>query len=159
MTTRTDPGVTNEQPPEAASGTNALSLPAVVLIGLATLVLGIGIGWRVWGGDAGTATPQVADHFDAFVPTDVAYLGVLARDADTGGALVTRVVAGSPADSAGIHVGDVVVAVDGNPVDGIADLAAEVRSRHPGDEITIGVTRNGAQLELTATLETAPRRR
>jgi S1-C subfamily serine protease len=158
MTTQTDTGIDAEPTPERAPSTHALSLPAVLLVVLVTLALGIGIGWRIWGGDDGSAANE-ADEFAPRNSSEVTFLGVLGRDTDTNGVLITRVVADSPADIAGIHVGDLVVTLDGNPVEGITDVATEVRSRQPGDEVTIGVTRDGEQLELTATLGSAPRRR
>jgi Do/DeqQ family serine protease len=55
------------------------------------------------------------------------------------GALVTQVEPGSSAEQAGIQAGDVIVAVDGAPIDGSADLRNE-----------IGLTRAGQTVEVTA---------
>jgi membrane-associated protease RseP (regulator of RpoE activity) len=53
---------------------------------------------------------------------------------------------------AGLEPGDVVVSIDSTPVESSADLGAAVRTYRPGDEITVGILRDGARLELAATL-------
>ena len=80
----------------------------------------------------------------------LAFLGVSSEDDD--GVQVTSVTAGSAAEAAGIETGDVIAGVDGTEIGSTADLVSELRSRAPGDEITIAVVRNGEQLELHATL-------
>jgi S1-C subfamily serine protease len=86
------------------------------------------------------------------------FLGVgLAARADGGsGAQVTDVVADSPADLAGVQVGDVVIAVDDEPIDGQAALVAVIRDRGPGVEVTIELVRAGEPLTVTATLAERP---
>ncbi len=97
---------------------------------------------------------QVADRLVAGEPVETAFLGVVGRDPASGraGARINEVVTGSPADIAGLRVGDLVTSIDGNRVEGMEDLAVEVRSRQPGDQIAIGLVRSGDELELTATL-------
>ncbi len=72
-------------------------------------------------------------------------------------AVIAEVVAGSPADDAGLEVGDQVVAVDGVPTPAPDSLVALVRSHAPGDEVDLTVVRDGATEELTATLQQARR--
>jgi len=86
------------------------------------------------------------------------YLGVqLNRRTDGGsGALVTEVVAGSGADTAGIEVGDVVVAVNGEPISGQAALIATVRDLAPGDIAAVSLTRNGKPIDVDVKLGTRP---
>jgi putative serine protease PepD len=62
------------------------------------------------------------------------------------GAVVTQIEAGSPADLAGLEVGDVIVTADGLDVVGDAAVVAEVRDRAPGTELVLGVVRGGATL-------------
>ena len=59
---------------------------------------------------------------------------------------------GSPADEAGLEVGDVVLEADGSPVNGSAGLIAVIRDASPGDDVTIVVQRDADRLEVTATL-------
>jgi S1-C subfamily serine protease len=63
----------------------------------------------------------------------------------------------SPADEAGILVGDIVLAVDGEPVNGQAGLVAAIRDRNPGDTISIDLVRDGERLSVTATLVARPK--
>ena len=86
------------------------------------------------------------------------FLGVvLERRRDGGsGALVTDVSAGSAAATAGVLVGDVVVAVDGEPISGQAALIATIGSRAPGDEVTVAVVRDGKPIEVRAVLGRRP---
>jgi putative serine protease PepD len=72
------------------------------------------------------------------------YLGVgVARASGTGGARVVQVVSGSPADDAGLEVGDVITAVDGTSVADGAALATAIQGHSPGDEVTITYDRKG----------------
>jgi S1-C subfamily serine protease len=87
-------------------------------------------------------------------PVAQGFLGVgLADRVDGGqGAVITDVVADSPADQAGVNVDDVVIAVDGSDVTGTAGLIAAIRDHAPGDSLTLTVERNGEVQDLTVTL-------
>jgi S1-C subfamily serine protease len=86
------------------------------------------------------------------------YLGVGLQDRNDGGrgAVITDVGPGSPAFRAGIEAGDIVVDVDGTPIDGQGALIAAIRDRSPGDTVEIDVLRGGSRLTLTATLTDRP---
>lgn len=75
---------------------------------------------------------------------------------DQGGALVSMVNADSPAEAAGIEVGDVVTALDGLRVDGSAKLRLIVSGRKPGTEVTMTVVRDGKSLPIKAKLGELP---
>jgi putative serine protease PepD len=91
-------------------------------------------------------------------PLQEGYLGVqLGTRTDGGsGALVEQVVASSPAGTAGLRVGDVVVAVDGAPISGQAALVATIRDHRPGESLRIDIRRGGTALTLTAVLVERP---
>lgn len=57
----------------------------------------------------------------------------------------------APAAAAGIEPGDRIVSFAGEPVDSWAQLQAAIRAASPGEPVRIGVLRDGAPLELTAT--------
>jgi len=78
-------------------------------------------------------------------PMSGVFLGVSTANATGGqqGAQVENVANGSPAAGAGIQAGDVITAVDGTAVSSPADLATQVRSHQPGDQVTITYTRGG----------------
>jgi putative serine protease PepD len=58
-----------------------------------------------------------------------------------GGALVDTVKPGSPAAKAGLRHGDVIAALDGNPVMSMSSLMVSLRSHRPGDKVVLGVIR------------------
>jgi serine protease Do len=72
------------------------------------------------------------------------------------GAEVNTVDDESPAAEAGLEVGDVIVAVDGETVPDATALTTAVAEHQPGDELELTVIRDGRRLELTATLDEFP---
>ena len=86
------------------------------------------------------------------------YLGVTMAPATGGqdGALVQEVASGSPAERAGVRVGDLVVAIDGKAVENYSELGARIRAHKPGDKITLKVVRGGNETTITATLAQRP---
>jgi S1-C subfamily serine protease len=67
-----------------------------------------------------------------------AFLGVLAETSsyDVSGAVVTQVVAGSPAEAAGIVPGDVITSIGGSTISSPDDLSAAVSTQKPGASVT-----------------------
>jgi 2-alkenal reductase len=87
------------------------------------------------------------------------------------GAYIDVVVAGSPAQKAGLHGsadttpldgfnvpvgGDVVVQADGFAVVNFDDLLFAISSKDPGQTIDLTILRNGQHIQLTVTLEPRP---
>ncbi len=68
------------------------------------------------------------------------------------GALITEVIPGTAAEEAEIEVGDVVIAIDGVEIQGIDDLAAQVRAHRPGEVVDLVLIRDGEELVLLVTL-------
>ena len=66
------------------------------------------------------------------------------------GALVSQVVEGSPAEKAGIHTGDVITSVNGQPVKSNSELRNSIGLMRVGDKVEIGLLRDGKPLKLTA---------
>jgi len=69
------------------------------------------------------------------------------------GALVNSVEPDSAADRAGIEVGDVILEVDGRPVEVYSDLPPIVGSIRPGREIDLTISRWGETQEISVTLD------
>ena len=67
---------------------------------------------------------------------------------DHKGALVADLTPGGPAEQAGVQPGDVVLAINGKPVDSADDLTRQVGSVHPGETARLEVLRNGRTLQL-----------
>jgi serine protease Do len=68
------------------------------------------------------------------------------------GVTVSSVVAGSPADQAGLKVGDTITTVDGKKVSKGSELVADIASRKPGSKVTLGFLRNGKSQETSVTI-------
>jgi serine protease DegQ len=75
------------------------------------------------------------------------------------GALVTEVVAGSPAEKAGITAGDVITKVNGQPISTASDLRNKTGLMPIGTELHITLIRKGASQEVTAELAEANAKR
>jgi S1-C subfamily serine protease len=62
-----------------------------------------------------------------------------------------------PADRAGIHTGDVIVAFDGKAIDTDDQLREAIAAKKPGDTASIDVIRSGAGKDtVTVTLGVRP---
>jgi S1-C subfamily serine protease len=97
---------------------------------------------------------------------DDAYLGVVTVPVDTlgpdeldeygisasRGAVVLEISPGTAAEAAGLQFGDVVVAVDGVPVDEPSDLSGAIGGHRPGDQVTLQIERDGRKRDVTVQL-------
>jgi len=68
------------------------------------------------------------------------------------GVTVSSVVAGSPADQAGLKVGDTITSVDSKKVSKGAELVADIAGRKPGSKVTLSFLRNGKSQETAVTI-------
>jgi len=64
------------------------------------------------------------------------------------GALVSSVQSGSPGEKAGLQPGDVVLAVNGRPIERSAELPAIIARIKPGTDTQLGIWRGGKQQEV-----------
>lgn len=97
-----------------------------------------------------------------------AYLGVSTRDVTSDlafqlglpvekGAFVLTTLTGGPAAVAGIREGDVIVEVDGKPVDAAADLGRVLDTLKPGDAVDVKVIgSSGQERTISVKLGTKP---
>lgn len=69
------------------------------------------------------------------------------------GALVTRIEPGSPAEQAGIEVGDVIVRFNERSIDVFSELPPLVGLVAPGAEVPVDIVRWGERLTLRATVQ------
>lgn len=65
-----------------------------------------------------------------------------------GGALVSSVMADSPAAKAGLREGDVILSINGQDISRSIDLSARVAELRPGDQATLGVWRKGKSQDI-----------
>ena len=71
------------------------------------------------------------------------------------GVLVTRVVAGSAAEKAGIKANDILVTYNDQKLFSLDQLIKLVRSDRPGEEIKVDLVRDGKSMEVAVTLGTS----
>jgi serine protease Do len=72
------------------------------------------------------------------------------------GALVSEPQPNGPAAKAGIESGDVITAVDGNPVNDARELARRIGTMAPGTSVKLTVLHQGQEKTVTLTLGTLP---
>ena len=95
-------------------------------------------GKRAWAGvSLIDISPDLREHFGA------------SKDA---GVLVESVADGSPAEKAGIRVGDVIVAVDGKDVKSSGDIRGALRDKKDGDAVRFETIRNRARQTAVVTV-------
>ena len=111
-----------------------------------------------------TLARRVADDLIRFGSVRRPMIGVSIRDvtpADknvfkldrVAGALVAQEPQ-SPAREAGLQMGDVIVAVDGQAIDDSGDLMERVARKRPGDDVKLDVVRYGDRRQFTLRLST-----
>ncbi len=138
-----------------------------------------GIGFAIPVSVIKVAVPQLIENGEAVWP----WLGVVGGNLEpvlvegmklpvTRGAYIAEVVVGGPADKAGLRGarteknvngrivaigGDVVIAIDGNPVTSFEDLLIYIALKaKPGQEVTLTIIRNGQEQQITVVLEARP---
>ena len=73
-----------------------------------------------------------------------------------GGVVVKAVKDASPARAAGIAAEDVITELDGETLESMTELVVQLRTRRPGDSVSIAVVRRGERMVLRATLGEKP---
>ncbi len=111
-----------------------------------------GVGFAI----ASNMVAHIADKILAGQPIKHPYVGIELNGNSTGGAQVTVVEAGSPAESAGLQQGDLVTAINGKTISSTEQFIATVDTFTPGQTITLTVKRGGSTTQLKLTLGTRP---
>ncbi len=160
---------------DASSYINAVQTDAAInpgnsggpLVNLRGQVVGVNSAIATTGGLTGEAgsigvgfaipMEQVRVTANQILATGKAEYPVIGANVDTersgSGATVMEVPDGTPAETAGLREGDVVVAVEGQRVtDGIGLIVA-IRSHRPGETITLTVRRDGRQRDVAVRLD------
>ena len=88
-------------------------------------------------------TPELRAHFGA---------------PQSAGVMVARVTPGSPADKAGLQLGDIITSLAGKPVDSSWDVRSRVRPLGEGAVVALEVWRDGRSQAMTATVAQKERR-
>ena len=101
---------------------------------------------------------NIAQRILAGESTELGFLGVSGTDPEMGqpGALVLEVHEDTPAERAGLMVGDLIVVIDNEVVSTFTELAAKIQFRAPGTEAELEVVRDGEQITLTVIIGALP---
>ncbi|MEQ8209746.1 MAG: trypsin-like peptidase domain-containing protein [Lacipirellulaceae bacterium] len=98
---------------------------------------------EVWGG-------QINEEMVADRPV----IGVSGRTID-GRCVITRAIAGLPAANAGVKNGDVIVAIDGRPIDSFEELSRTIFFQEPGEKVKLTYERDGVEKTVEVKVITA----
>ena len=134
------------------------------VVGLTTLASSSGLGSTANGLGFAISTAELLPTLDRLRDeanggvVESGYLGVQLKSRTDGGngALVSEVENGSAASKAGIAVGDVVVAVDGEQISGPAGLVATIRDLVPGASTKVSLVRGGDKSDVTVVVGSRP---
>jgi Do/DeqQ family serine protease len=134
------------------------------LLGVNTAILSgtggnIGIGFAIPSNMVRKVVDQLLEHGDV----QRGRIGVAIQDVTPGlsqaleltadrGALVTQVEPGSPSEQAGLQPGDVIVEINGKPIDSSADLRNEIGLVRAGEPVDVTAIRDGARRTVRATV-------
>ncbi len=135
----------------------------VVAINTATIPFAEGIGFAIPINAALGVARQILEHGHVQRPWlgvagyDVsrrlaAYYGITSRS----GVFLAEITTGSPAEAAGLQVGDVITTLGGRALSGIGDLVDALRERVIGDAIEIEAERRGERIRARVTLAPRP---
>jgi len=75
---------------------------------------------------------------------------------DLKGVLITEVILNSPASQAGIKTGDILIAIDGNPILGWSTMLETVANLPPGKIASIKLIRNGKSISMPTKIGKRP---
>ncbi len=108
------------------------------------------------------AQPLRPPSEEPLAPTQAApepgYLGLITDDRQEQGrgVRVVRVVQGSPAEQAGFQEGDVVIAIEGQNVGSLDQMATELKPHTAGDKVRFEIRRGDATQAIEVTLGRRP---
>lgn len=101
-----------------------------------------GISVRPWLGIVGLSlTEEVSRYYD--LPLEQ-------------GVLITKVTDGSPAQRAGIIMGDTILRIDNTEIESIEDLLRQIHQKKVGEKVNVAVFRRGFEQFFKVTLSSAP---
>ncbi|MGD0311119.1 MAG: trypsin-like peptidase domain-containing protein [Acidimicrobiales bacterium] len=117
------------------------------------------------GGTGGAGAPSAPAA--PVLPVNSAYIGVTVglitpalQEQDhitpSSGALILSVQPGSPADTAGLQVDDVIVSLNGTAIANPTELHAAIHPLKPGDQVALGVYRGSRKITVEVTLGVLP---
>lgn len=91
---------------------------------------------------------RIGVNVTTVTPEDAEFFGL----DEVRGVLVQEATEGGPAAEAGLRQGDVIVALDGEPIDRVGELQQEVAERSPGAEVELSIVRDGREETVSVVL-------
>jgi serine protease Do len=123
----------------------------------------VGIGFAIPAEVADNITKQLINgghiergYIGATIQNFTSDMAEAAGMGDQKGAIVADLAPGGPSQRAGLQVGDIVVAVNGNGVKSSTDLTRQVARAHAGDSIRLDVVRDGKRRTVDVKSGTRP---
>jgi serine protease Do len=95
---------------------------------------------------------EIGVSFQTITPTMATALGLQRAR----GIIVSDVVPGGPADTAGLRGQDIILSIDGQPMDGISSLLFRLYIRNVGDHVKLGVLRGSDTLSTEVIVAERP---
>jgi S1-C subfamily serine protease len=129
------------------------------VVGISTAVAGIGLGLAV---PVNAATRAIVASLMRDGRVRRAFLGIVGGTRPLRPALaerlgrrrgleVVQLLEGSPASAGGVRAGDLIVELDGSPIEGVGDLQRVMVGEMVGRRVRVGVERDGAMVALDVT--------
>jgi S1-C subfamily serine protease len=94
------------------------------------------------------------------------WIGILPEDVDDdqarqlgltrGGVVVTNMYRNSPAVAASLRIGDIITALDGQPVHSAQDTLSQIATRKPGASLKLHLFRDRSELDATVQVTERP---
>jgi serine protease Do len=127
------------------------------VIGVSTAIVSpsggsVGIGFAIPSEIVSTVVANLLSHGSIVR----GWLGVSVQDVESGGVIIAGVEPEGPALHAGVHAGDVVMALNGDHIDSARSLIRAVAAIPPGNQVRLTVRRQGHEVELPVTIGRRP---
>ncbi len=136
------------------------------LVGINTAIVGqanVGIGFAIPVNTAKWVMEQLIDKgqvtrgwLGVYIQDVTAPMAKALKMDSPRGVLVAELAKDGPAQKAGVKESDVILEVDGTPVENKDQLSSRIASTPPGTKVTLTVLRRGSTRHITVTLGTLP---
>lgn len=103
-----------------------------------------------------TTVPPATSPDTSATAAEPGYLGLYADNATAGGAVVTSVETGGPADAAGIRAYDVIASANGAAIRSLDDLSDVLDRLNAGDTVNFSILRDGGTRRISIRLGRRP---
>jgi putative serine protease PepD len=126
---------------------------AIASLGTTSQVGSIGLGFAIPINQARKTAEQLIKNGVATYPVIGVSLNM--NYTENGAQVATSargILAGSPAEKAGLRGGDVIIEIDGKEIYSPEELIVSVRAKNVGDRVTLGFLRDGIKKTVTLTL-------